>query len=607
MDKFDPKVYLKQLSTSPGVYQMMNSDGKIIYVGKANNLKQRVSSYFLKKSEHSKTTHMVSQIADINVIVTSSEVEALLLECNLIKKYKPRYNILLRDDKTYPFIRLHQSHSFPRLSFYRGTSSVKDKLFGPFPNALAVKDTLEFLHKTFRLRSCRDHYFEHRSRPCLQYQIKRCNAPCVGYQSQADYQHVLTMALDFLKGKSDALIRQLEAEMSNASDDYEFEKAAQLRDQIQALRIIQTNQSITNQAGDADVLAVAQAQNVTCVVLLMVKHGQVVGSHSFFPKLPVKGSDLTEEAILEAFIGQYYFSQQTSLPSLIISNIPVSKAVLNTVEHLSQKKCNAILSPKGLKGQWLSLAYKNAQNALSDHLKAETTIANRYQLLQALLGLELPITSMECFDISHTQGELTVGSCVVFDDKGPNTSAYRQFNITGITPGDDYAAMHQVLSRRYGRLLKEQKQFPDLIFIDGGKGQVNVAKSVMESLALPDVRLIGVAKGVSRKPGLETIIVEFDGRQLHIDSDNPALHLIQHIRDEAHRFAITSHRNKREKKRVTSTLEEIEGIGAKRRQALLKRFGGLQYLKQATLEEIKKVPGIHQALAEKIYTHFHPE
>jgi excinuclease ABC subunit C len=550
---------------------------------------------------------MVSQISDIKVIITQTEVEALLLECNLIKKHKPRYNILLRDDKSYPYIRLNKAHKFPRLSLYRGSSTIKDKLFGPFPNVAAVKDTLEFLHKTFKLRSCQDSNFKHRSRPCLQYQIKRCDAPCVGYQTQEEYLHVLNMAVDFLKGKSDGLLRQLEIDMSNASEACAFEKAAVIRDQVQALRTIQTTQSISNQAGDADVLAISEIQNIYCVVLLMIRHGQVVGSHSFFPKLPTKASTLSFEKVIEAFIGQYYFQGQVALPNTLISNVALSNTILETFEHLSKKKCKLYYDPKGLKGKWLALAFKNSENALADRMSSEATTHKRYQLLQELLKLDKPIKSMECFDISHTQGEYTIGSCVVFNDKGPKLSAYRKFNITGITGGDDYAAMRQVLTRRYARLVKEEKALPDLVFIDGGKGQVNIAKEVMLSLDLLHVKLVGVAKGVSRKPGLETIIVEFDGRSLRIDGDSPALHLIQHIRDEAHRFAITSHRKKREKKKVSSVLEDIDGIGAKRRQALIKRFGGMQHLKQATLEEIKKVPGIHQMLAEKIYTHFHPE
>ncbi len=603
--KFNPQPFLKILSTASGVYQMLDESGEIIYIGKAKNLQKRVSSYFLKKSEHSKTTHMVSKIFDIKVIVTETEVEALLLECNLIKKYKPRYNILLRDDKSYPYILVDMRHDFPRLKFYRGGNKVKGKLFGPFPNVAGVKETLEFLQKTFKLRSCRDVFLKNRSRPCLQYQIKLCKAPCVGYISKDNYQKDLNMALDFLKGNSDDLICRLEESMTSASKNFEFEAAAVYRDQIQNLRLVQTSQTISNQGGNADVIAGVIRENNCVVVLMMVRHGQVVGSHAFYPKLPKQDLEINLESILEAFISQYYLNQTTSLPTEILANTNIPTVLIDAISLKAKKKCLLVNANRGLKSKWLKMALQNAELSLNNHLSSKAIFKARYQSLKEILKLESVPKTMECFDISHTGGEMTVASCVVFDSNGPKKSAYRKFNIEGITGGDDYAAMEQAITRRYTRLLKEDKPLPELLIIDGGKGQVNIAKKVMAKLKLDHLKIIGVAKGVSRKPGLETIIVAYDGRELNIESDNPALHLIQYIRDESHRFAIINHRYKRETKKVTSILEDIDGVGSKRRQALLKRFGGIQNLKTATIDEIIKVPGINLALAEKIYQYFH--
>lgn len=600
---FVPKLFLKQLTTSSGVYQMFDEQGNIIYVGKANNLKNRVSSYFLKKSELSKTTHMVSKIHDIKVIITDNEVEALLLECNLIKQHKPRYNILLRDDKSYPYILLDKSHDFPTLSIYRGIPNGKLHLFGPFPNVGAVKETLEFLNQLFKLRTCHNANFSHRSRPCLEYQIKRCLAPCVSYISKAAYANNLDSAIDFLKGNSHTLLKRLEVAMGLASEALAFEKAVLLRDQIQSLRAIQSTQRISNKGGDADVLSVLYREKISCVVLLRVKAGLVVGSYHYFPKLP-KLNEVSTNDILEAFVSQSYFHNGFSVPAEMISNAAISSSLEKALLMTRGKKFVFSQSPRGLKAKWLALAQQNSENELENHLLSKHNMKARYQALADVLHLDSPPKHMECFDISHTFGELTVASCVVFDSHGPKKSDYRTFNIEGITGGDDYAAMSQVLSRRYKRLIKENKPLPDLLIVDGGKGQVSVAKKVMSELKLTAIKMIGVAKGVSRKPGLETIIVAFDGRELTIESDNQALHLIQHIRDESHRFAITHHRKKRDTKKNTSSLESIKGVGQKRSQALLQRFGGMQNLKVATLNEIKKVPGINQALAENIYEYF---
>ena len=601
---FDPSSFLKQLTSSPGIYQMLDKAGEIIYVGKAKNLKKRVSSYFLKKHEHSKTTHMVSKIYDINIVVTQTEVEALLLESNLIKKYKPRYNILLRDDKSYPYIRLEKHHDYPHLSIYRGIPNSKFSLFGPFPNATAVKETLEFLNKLFKLRSCSNSFFKHRSRPCLQYQIKRCTAPCVGYITKDLYSDNLAMATAFLNGHSDQLLRDIESRMSKASEQLDFEKAVIYRDQLQSLRAIQVRQRVSNKGGDADVLAVMFRENISCVVLLKIRNGQVIGSYKFFPKLSKLDRDSDKQTILEAFISQYYLHNPAVVPKEIIANSDISTLLLETLCQIAQQKCIFLYAPRGLKSKWLDLAMENAEHALNTKLLSKNNVRARYLALAELLLLDSVPKHMECFDISHTGGELTVASCVVFDGNGPKKSAYRKFNINGITGGDDYAAMEQVLTRRYKRLINESQAMPDLLVIDGGRGQVNIAQKVMEKLNLEKLKIIGVAKGEGRKPGLETIIVAFDGREVTLDADDPALHLIQHIRDESHRFAITSHRKKREAKTMTSVLEDIEGIGAKRRQALLKRFGGLQNLKTASVDEIMQVPGINKALALMIHQYF---
>lgn len=605
---FDHSTFIKQLSNKPGVYQMFNVKGELLYVGKAKNLKKRVASYFVNRNNHTpKTTHMVAQIFDIQVIVTETELEALLLESNLIKQHHPRYNILLRDDKSYPYILVNQQQDFPRLQFYRGSRKVKGKLFGPFPNVSAVKETLELLQRIFKLRSCRDPYFNNRSRPCLEYQIKRCKAPCVGYISKEDYQKDLANAMEFLKGRSDELIRKLETLMMDASEAMAFEQAAMYRDQIQHLRTVQASQTISNQGGDADVIAVTfEPPRAACAVLLVVRQGQVVGSHAFFPKIPnVDLQDLKLENIMDAFISQYYLSQQNVFPKAFICNVPFAIEIQQAIEQMSSNHCQFQFQPIGLKKKWLNLALQNAQISLANQLSSQASLAKRYQALAEALELSTIPERMECFDISHTGGEYTVASCVVFDQNGPNKKAYRKFNIEGITGGDDYAAMKQAILRRYKRLLKEQQSLPDLLIIDGGKGQVRMAKDALTELNIAALKIIGVAKGVSRKPGLETIIIAYAGKEVALDSDNSALHLIQHIRDEAHRFAITNHRHKRETNKHSSVLEDIEGVGAKRRQALLKRFGGLKNLRQASLEEIKKVPGINSALAEKIYAYIH--
>ena len=604
MEKIDFHAFLKQLSESPGVYQMINHLGETIYIGKAKNLKKRVSSYFKKKLEHSKTAHMVSQIYDIQVMITESETEALLLESNLIKKFQPKYNILLRDDKSYPYILVDLSHPFPRLKFYRGSNSIKEKLFGPFPNVTAVKESLDFLQKLFKLRSCRQSYFKNRTRPCLQYQIKRCSAPCVGKISQDDYSNDLHMAMEFLKGQSDKLIRYLEKKMTHASNEQHYELAAQVRDQIQQLRSIQTSQTISNKGGDADVIAIYLSPPYSVVLLLMIRKGQVIGSHAFYPKVTKAIEQLSESNILEAFLGQFYLDATRQYPKEIISNAIVSNILASTISIQAGRKINIFDKPKGIRQKWVKLALQNAVLSLDQKLSSQANINKRYQALKDILGLEDSLNRLECFDISHTSGEQTVASCVVFDEQGPQKSAYRKFNIEGITGGDDYAAMRQALIRRYTRLIKENRPLPDLLIIDGGKGQVNVAIEVMTQLNV-EQKIIGVAKGVSRKAGLETIIVAFNNQELHIDADNPALHLIQHIRDEAHRFAIITHRHKRDGKKISSTLEDIEGVGSKRRQALLKRFGGIQSLKEATIEEISKVPGISKSLAKKVYNFFH--
>jgi excinuclease ABC subunit C len=598
---FDPKPILKNLPNLPGVYRMLNAENMPIYVGKAKDLKKRVSSYFNKNINSPRTKMMVSQIAAIETTVTRSEAEALLLENNLIKGLMPRYNVLFRDDKSYPYISL-TGDAFPRLAFHRGAQRKGHQYFGPFPSALAVRESIQLLQKVFKLRTCENTVFANRSRPCLQYQIARCTAPCVNLISEENYASDVRHAAMFLLGKTNEVIDALGSEMNKAAEAFEYEHAAILRDRMQALRQVQAKQFVSDfSVSDADVIACAETQGQHCINLVMIRGGRHLGDKSFFPK---NSQDAELVETVEAFLTQYYISQNT--PPLLVCGAEVAKDEFEEIlSEQSGRKIRVLTNAIGDKKVWLKMAQTNAELALQQRLATSANQQARLVALREALHLSEGTERIECFDISHTMGEATVGSCVVFDRGDMQNSEYRRYNITGITPGDDYAAMRDVLTRRYRKVAAGEGKRPDLVFIDGGKGQLGVAIEVMQEVGLDDILLVGIAKGEERKPGLETMIFSDTGEMLNLPTDNLGLHLLQQIRDEAHRFAITGHRAKRAKARITSSLEEIEGIGAKRRKALLMRFGGLDGIKSASIDEIAQVEGISQALAQSIYERLH--
>lgn len=603
-DVFDSKAFLKTVTSQPGVYRMYDAGGTVIYVGKAKDLKKRLSSYFRSNLGSRKTEALVGQISQIDVTVTHTETEALLLEHNYIKLYQPRYNVLLRDDKSYPFIFL-SSDTHPRLAMHRGAKHAKGEYFGPFPNGYAVRETLALLQKIFPIRQCENSVYRNRSRPCLQYQIGRCLGPCVaGLVSEEEYVEQVDYVRLFLAGKDEQVVNQLVARMEKASQSLAFEEAARIRDQIQAVRRVTEKQFVSNEGDDLDVIGVAFNGGMACVHVLFIRQGKVLGSRSYFPKVPA-GTESGE--VVETFVGQFYLqgSQARTLPGEILLDFNLGDQTLlsDSLTELAGRRINIQTKPRGDRARYLKLARTNAATALVTKLSQHSTITQRLQALATQLKLP-EVKRMECFDISHTMGEQTVASCVVFDSNGPLRAEYRRYNITGITPGDDYAAMNQVLRRRYGKDIEESK-IPDVILIDGGKGQLGQAKQVFAELEVNWDKhhplLLGVAKGSDRKAGLETLYFEPEGEGFNLPSDSPALHVIQHIRDESHDHAITGHRKKRAKVKSTSTLETIEGVGPKRRQMLLKYMGGLQGLQKATVEDIAKVPGISHGLAEKIF------
>ena len=627
---FDAKAFLKTLTSRPGVYRMLDADGTVLYVGKAKNLKKRVASYFHRSGLAPKTRALVAQIRGVEVTVTHTEGEALLLENNLIKDLMPRYNILLRDDKSYPYIFLSENQAFPRLSYHRGAKRAKGRYFGPYPSAGAVRESLNLLQKLFRVRQCEDSFFSNRTRPCLQYQIKRCTAPCVGLIDEARYREDVRRTTLFLEGKSSKVIDELVEKMEQASQTQAFEEAAQYRDLIANLRRVQESQYVSGEGGDLDVIAAVTGGGLACVQVFFVRDGRNLGNKTFFPR-HTDGADAGE--VLSAFIAQYYLVGHNgrTVPSEILVNQALEDAeLLQTVlSEESGRRVQISHKLRGERSRWVEMAVTNAENALNTQIATKSTVLRRFEALQDILQLDSPPQRLECFDISHTMGEATVASCVVLDTTGPVKSDYRRFNIEGITPGDDYAAMRQALLRRYTRLKKGEGKLPDILFIDGGKGQVSEAEAVMEELQINDVTLVGVAKGPARRPGQEQLILstrfsgkeflgnESSGKELSgasllsqdtpriLPADSPALHLIQQIRDEAHRFAITGHRQRRAKARNTSVLEGIAGLGPKRRQTLLKQFGGLQEVARAGVEDLARVPGISKQLAQRVYDVFH--
>lgn len=611
---FDIPLFLKQLTSEPGVYRMLDATGLVLYVGKAANLKKRVSSYFNKPNQSLKTQSLVSQIVRIEVQITRSETEALLLESSLIKSLRPKYNILMRDDKSYPYLVISNHPQFPRLTVIRSKKKPEQGLFfGPYPSVTSVRETLGVIQKVFKIRNCSDSYFNARSRPCLQYQIKRCSAPCVAYIDTTEYQRAVAQAVSFLEGKSAKILDDLALQMDDAVVRLAFEEAVIYRDQIKSLRLIQEQQGVARMEGDADVIVIDARPGFACVQCVMVRDGQVLESQRFFPKVPkVNLTDVDDledslwQQVFATFIAYHYFDNPERIPGLIVTNQAISdKDILQTMLTERRKKsCIIQTQPRGLKARWIDFAMNNLQLVVAEYMASNELLKTRYNDLQTWMGLEKPIQSMICFDISHTQGEATVASCVAFNSNGPCKRDYRQYNISGITLGDDYAAMEQAITRHFKRVM-ETKHLPDVLVIDGGKGQVTVAQRVLNALNVTGVALIGIAKGPGRKAGHERLILATDGTEKTLPADAPALHLLQYIRDESHRFAITAHKKKRQKISLSSSLETIEGIGAKRRQALLRRFGGLRELAKAPIEEIGKVPGISQELAERIYRHFH--
>ena len=604
MSAFDSAAFLKNLTSQPGVYRMYNSQEEVIYVGKAKNLKKRVSSYFRTNLDNAKTRSLVSQIANMDVTVVNSETEAFLLENNFIKKYKPRYNVVMRDDKSYPFIFL-SDHEHPRLSFHRGPQKKKGEYFGPYPSAWSVRESLRSMQRIFPVRQCEDSYYRARSRPCLQYQMQRCSAPCVeGYVSDEEYKEQVNFARLFLKGKNQQVIGGLVEKMEAASEALNFEAAARYRDQINALRKVQERQWVAGTQDEMDVFGFAFKGNMACIQVMFIREGQLLGSKAFFPKVP---NIADEQEVFESFFLQFYLAGNKVIPKQIVlsNSLNDEEAIAKVLASEAGLKVHFFKGAREEKRKYLQLAQSNAQAALDAQYSQQKSVFARYLDLEGALEVDTPIQRMECFDISHTSGQQTVASCVVFNREGPLKSDYRRYNIEGITPGDDYAAMAQALKRRY-KSVKEVQKIPDLLLIDGGKGQLAQAETFFEEWPHDKKpMLLGVAKGTTRKPGLETLILAGSHEVLPMDSHSPGLHLVQHIRDESHRFAITGHRNRRQKVKTTSSLESIPGIGAKRRQTLLKFMGGLQGLKKASKDEIASLPGISQELADTIYDHLH--
>lgn len=605
---FDSKAFLKTLTTRPGVYRMLDAAGTVIYVGKAKNLKRRVSSYFQRQGQAPKTQALVANIHAIEVMVTHTENEALLLENNLIKQLRPRYNILLRDDKSYPYLHLTDD-PFPRLAFHRGKCGKKGRYFGPYPSAASVRESLNLLQKLFPVRQCEEHFFRNRTRPCLQYQIERCSAPCVGLVTEQQYAEDVRHAAMFLEGKDNAIIDELVKRMEQASQALEFGQAARYRDQIVNLRRVQEKQYVMGEGGDLDVVAAQVKNGVGCVQIFFIRGGRNLGNKSYFPSHTAESD---EADLLQAFLPQYYLAEgrtAASLPSEVIisTSLPGQQLLEQVLSERAGRKFTVSPKVRGDRARWLALAVTNAEQALNSHLAAKANIYSRFVALQEALALpELP-QRIECFDISHTMGEATVASCVVFDTNGALKSDYRRFNIEGITPGDDYAAMKQALTRRFKRLKEGEGKYPDILLIDGGKGQLKQAEEVLEELQVVGVMMIGVAKGPERRPGLEQLILSGHSRPTILPADSPALHLVQQVRDEAHRFAITGHRARRAKSRRSSVLEGIPGLGPKRRQMLLQQFGGLQEVARARVDDLLKIKGISRELAQTIYDVFHSD
>lgn len=597
---FDSATFLAGLPNLPGVYRMLDAEGNVLYVGKARDLKKRVASYFQKTGHGPRIQHMISQIAAMEVTVTGSEAEALLLENNLIKSLAPRYNILFRDDKSYPYLMV-SGHTYPRLAFHRGTLDKKNLFFGPFPNAGAVRESIQLLQKVFRLRTCEDSVFANRVRPCLLYQIKRCSAPCVGLIDEESYQADVRNAVMFMEGREDDVREALVKRMQEAAERLDYEQAAVFRDRIQSLSNVQGRQYVdVSKALDVDAVACVVEHGVTCVNLVMVRKGRYLGDKSFFPQ---RAEERTAAEVVAAFLTQHYAG--SPVPPIIVVPEEVETGELSELlSELAGQAVQLVNRPQAERRAWLEMAQRNATHALAQRVREQGTQESRLAAMREALNLPDSAQRVECFDISHTQGEATVAACVVYDQLSMRTTEYRRYNIAGVTAGDDYGAMREVLRRRYEKVTRGEGVVPDLVLVDGGRGQVNAAREILADLGLSDVALVGIAKGPERKPGLEELVLAHEG-SLQLPPDHPGLHLIQQIRDEAHRFAITGHRARRGKARVTSSLEGISGVGAKRRRRLLEHFGGLKGVIAASVDDIAQVEGISRTLAERIYRELH--
>ena len=600
---FDARSFLRSLTHRPGVYLMLNAKHKVLYVGKARDLKKRVSSYFHRTQSSPKTAAMLKLVANVEVTVTNTEAEALILEYNLIKQHKPRYNVILRDDKSYPYIYASTNQKFPRLQFHRGPRKGKGRYFGPYPSTIAVRKTLNELQKLFMIRNCRDSFFRNRSRPCLQYQIKRCTAPCVDLISREQYAKDIDAAIEFLEGKNQSVVNTFVVRMEDASENKEYEQAARFRDQISRLKEVEAKQLISRSAKkDLDILGFASNGAIHVVTVLFIRNGAVVGSRDHFPRLT---GETDQHRILNAFVAQYYLGR--GAPAEIILDTEIEDAVLLEAE-LTERIGHRVSIRHRVRGdrlRWLAMARTNAEQGLSLKAASNATIRRQFTALTEALELDAPVERLECFDVSHTSGEATVASCVVFNSAGPLKSDYRRFNVSPDSAGDDYAAMAEALQRRYKRVKKGEVPMPDVLFIDGGKGQLSKAMTVLDELELDWLKVVAVAKGRARKPGAERLFIPGRKTAIALAADSPALLLIQQIRDEAHRFAITAHRQRRAKARKTSRLEQIPGLGPKKRRELLRQFGGLQGVKSAGVDDLIKVHGISRSLAESIYNDLH--
>jgi excinuclease ABC subunit C len=602
MSAFDAKLFLANVSQRPGVYRMLAADGEVLYVGKARNLKNRLTSYFVGKAQAAKTMAMVAQIANVEVTVTASETEALLLEYNLIKRHKPRFNVALRDDKSFPYLYISTDQDYPRISFYRGARKMPGRFFGPYPNARATRETSLLLQKLFLIRPCSDSFFQNRSRPCLQHQIKRCSGPCVGLISQEEYGQDIADAIKVLEGRGAELLDDLGTRMEAAAAELQFERAARLRDQIHGIKAIHSTQSVTrNTEHDIDAVALESADGEHCVSIVFVRGGRNLGSNNFFPR-----AGLAEAGeLLSGFLSQYYLGREAPAEILISEEIEDADLLETTLSEKMERSVQIRSGVRGVRARWLDMAKTNAKLGLQLRRATEATTHEQLQGIAEVFKVLAPVTRIECFDISHTMGERTVASCVVFGPDGALKSDYRRFNIEGVTPGDDYGAMRQALTRRYARIKKGEVPMPDLLLIDGGPLQLAEAVRVLKELEIEGVTIAGVAKGADRRPGQERLFLVDQALPSILPPDSPALHLIQRIRDEAHRFAIAGHRHRRAKARRESILETVPGLGPRKRRELLRQFGGLQGVARAGVEDLEKVRGISRKLAQSIYDSLH--